>query len=162
MKYFLTFVVAGILLSCTALTKSPYSKIEYEAGACFGFCPIFKIVISPDRTAVIEAEHFTFTTTEGRGYDPNLPKEGTFKTTLKQADYDKLISLLNGLDIKTLKKFYGSKNTSDLPTSYLRITFADGTKKEIEDYGKGGTEKLNQLYQFIENLRKSQSWTKVN
>lgn len=162
MKYLLSIITIALLISCTAQSKSEYSKIEYEAGACFGTCPIFKMVINPDRTAVIEAEHFTFTKTEGRGYDTNMPKEGTFKTIIKQADYNKLISLLNGLNIKTLKNFYGSKNISDLPTSYLRITFADGSKKEIEDYGKGGTEKLDELYQFIEGLTKTQAWVKVN
>lgn len=161
MKYFLTLVAAALLMSCSAQPKSEYSKIEYEAGACFGSCPIFKIVINPDRTAVIDAVHFTFTDAVGRGYDPNTPKEGTFKTTIKEADYNKLITLLNGLNIKTLKHYYGNKNITDLPTSNLRITFSDGSQKEIEDYGKGGTEKLDEVYQFIEDLRKTQDWAKV-
>lgn len=161
MKYLLTILSLTFLMSCATTTKSKYSKIEYEAGACFGFCPIFKITINPDRTAVIEAERFTFT--EGRTKDDMAgEKEGTFKATIKEADYQLLLSKLDSLDFKNLKDYYGNKNITDLPTSYLNITFMDGTKKRIEDYGKGGTEQLDELYQIIEDLRKSQVWTKVN
>ena len=66
------------------------------------------------------------------------------------------------MDLKNLKDYYGNKNVTDLPTSHLKITFADGTQKHIEDYGKGGTEKLDEVYQLIEDLRKSQNWTKIN
>ena len=37
---------------------------------------------------------------------------------------------------------------TDLPTSHLNITFADGTSKHIEDYGKHGTEDLQAVYDF--------------
>ena len=37
----------------------------------------------------------------------------------------------------------------------------EGSTKHIEDYGKGGTEKLDELYTFIEDLRKTQTWTRV-
>ena len=148
-------------MSCATINTSKYSKIEYEAGACFGFCPIYKMTINPDRTAVIEAEHFTFT--EGRSKDEfSQLKEGTFKATIKEADYKQLVAKLDSLNLKSLKTYYGNKNISDLPTSYLRITFADGTKKNIEDYGKGGTAELEELYNFIEDMRKTQTWTKVN
>lgn len=161
MKYLLTILSLTFLMSCATTTKSKYSKIEYEAGACFGFCPIFKITINPDKTAVIEAERFTFT--EGRTKDDMAgEKEGTFKATIKEADYQLLLSKLDSLDFKNLKDYYGNKNITDLPTSYFNITFTDGTQKRIEDYGKGGTEQLDEVYQIIEDLRKSQVWTKVN
>ena len=160
MKYLLALIAAVFLFSCTTQNKSNYSKIHYEAGACFGFCPIFKITINPDRTAVIDAERFTFT--EGRSKDDfSGPREGIFKTTIKQADYNKLISLLDDLDLKNLNGYYGNKNITDLPTANLRITFTDGSTKHIEDYGKGGTEKLDELYTYIEDLRKTQTWTRV-
>ena len=160
MKYLLALIAAVFLFSCTTQNKSNYSKIHYEAGACFGFCPMFKITINPDRTAVIDAERFTFT--EGRSKDDfSGPREGIFKTTIKQADYNKLISLLDDLDLKNLNGYYGNKNITDLPTANLRITFTDGSTKHIEDYGKGGTEKLDEVYTFIEDLRKTQTWTRV-
>jgi hypothetical protein len=160
MKYLLSLFSFAMLMSCATTSSSKYSKIQYEAGACFGFCPIFKLTVNPNRTAVIEAERFTFT--DGKSKDDfSGPKEGTFKATIKEGDYNKLVTLLDGLDLKTLKDNYGSKNVSDLPTAHLKITFSDGSTKHIEDYGKHGTEKLDALYDFIENLRKTQTWTKV-
>ncbi len=161
MKYLLTFLLSIVLLSCTTKNTSKYSKIEYEAGACFGFCPIFKMTINPDRTAVIEAEHFTFS--QGRSKDEfSQPKEGTFKATIKEEDFNKMITLLESANLKSLKDEYINRNVTDLPTAYLRVNYVDGTTKNIEDYGKNGTPKLKEIYTFMESLRESQKWEKVN
>lgn len=161
MKYYLTLFLSVFLLSCTTQNPTKYSKIQYEAGACFGFCPIFKMTINPDRTAVIEAEHFTFTKTHSKG-EFSEQKEGTFTSTIKQADYNKMINLLNSADLRSLKDHYKNRNVSDLPTSYLRINFTDGTSKNIEDYGKNGTPKLKEISEFMENLRLNQTWKKID
>ncbi|MBF8455783.1 hypothetical protein IV494_01195 [Kaistella sp. G5-32] len=161
MKYYLTLFLSVFLLSCTTQNPTKYSKIQYEAGACFGFCPIFKMTINPDRTAVIEAEHFTFTKNHSKG-EFSEQKEGTFTATIKQADYNKMINLLNSADLRSLKDHYKNRNVSDLPTSYLRINFTDGTSKNIEDYGKNGTPKLKEIYEIMENLRLDQTWKKID
>jgi len=162
MKYLLSFFAFIVLFSCNSQnTQSKYSKIEYEATPCFGFCPVFKITINPDRTAVFEAEHFNFNDKPSKDEFSN-PREGTFKGTIKESDYLQLVALLDGLDVKNLKNNYGEKNISDLPTSYLRINFTDGSSKNVEDYGKRGSEKLSAVYKFFEDLRKNQQWTKVN
>ncbi|KIA88353.1 hypothetical protein OA86_11570 [Kaistella jeonii] len=161
MKYLFTIIFSAFLFSCTTQNSNQYSKIQYEAGACFGFCPIFKMTINPNRTAVIEAEHFTFSEGNSKA-DFSKAKEGTFKTTIKEEDFSKIIFLLENADLKSLKDQYKNRNVSDLPTSYLRINFADGTSKNIEDYGKNGTPKLAEIYKFMENLRSNQTWVKVN
>ncbi|WP_312992945.1 DUF6438 domain-containing protein [Chryseobacterium flavum] len=162
MKYILGLCAFIFLFSCTSQkNNSKYSKIEYEATPCFGFCPVFKMTINPDRTAVFEAEHFNFNDKPSKD-EFSKQREGTFTGTIKEVDYNKLILLLDGLDVKNLNDKYGERNITDLPTSYLRITFPDGTSKNIEDYGKNGTEKLSEVYHFFENLRKNQQWTKVN
>lgn len=138
-----------------------YSKIEYEAGACFGFCPIFKITILPDRSAVIEAEHFTFS--EGRSKDDfNHEREGTFTVTLTPEDYQQLLTLLDAANPRALQSYYGNRQITDLPTATLRLFYKDGTQKEIEDYGKHGTVELAAIYRHIENLRKTRQWTKTD
>ncbi|GAB0155255.1 hypothetical protein CHRYSEOSP005_05160 [Chryseobacterium sp. Alg-005] len=161
MKYVLSLFAFVFLFSCTAQkTQSKFATIEYEAGACFGFCPIFKMTINPDRTAVLEAEHFNFTKDPSKA-EFSKEREGTFKATIKEADYNKLILLLDGLDVKNLQDNYGNHNITDLPSSYLRINFTDGSSKNVEDYGKNGSEKLSQVYQFFEDLKHNQQWTKV-
>ncbi len=149
-----------LLVSCATKNVNNFQKIQYEAGACFGFCPIFKLTLNPDRTAVIEAQHFTFEEGRSKG-DFGKEPEGTFTATLKKSDYNKLISMLNQVNPKSLKSYYGNKNISDLPSAYLTITYKDGTVKKVQDYGKSGTEELDNLWQFFEDLRTTQTWTKV-
>lgn len=161
MKYILSLCAFIFLFSCTTQkTDSKYTTIEYQAGACFGSCPIFTMTINPDRTAVLEAEHFNFTKDFSKG-EFSKPREGTFRAVIKEGDYNKLVSLLNGLDVKNLKDKYGTRNITDLSTSYLRVNFTDGTSKNVEDYGKRGSEKLREVYMFIEDLRHNQQWAKV-
>lgn len=161
MKYLLTLCLSVLMLSCATKSSSEYAKIQYEAGACFGFCPIFTMTINPDRTAVIDAQHFTFS--KGNSKDEfSQPKEGIFKATITEAEYNKMITLLNGANLKSLNDEYINRNISDLPTAFLRVDFSDGTKKNIQDYGKNGTPKLKEIYTFMESLRETQKWEKVN
>lgn len=161
MRYLLGLCAFIFIFSCTTQkSNTQYSRIEYEATPCFGFCPVFKMTINPDRTAVFEAEHFNFSDKPSKD-EFSKPREGTFKGTIKEADYNKLTALLNGLEVKNLKDKYGERNITDLPTSYLRVNFTDGTSKSVEDYGKRGSEKLSEVYRFFEDLRKNQEWTKI-
>lgn len=161
MRYILALCAFVFLFSCsTPKNSTQYSKIEYEATPCFGFCPVFKITVNPDRTAIFEAEHFNFSNKPSKD-EFSKPREGTFKGTIRQEDYSKLIGLLNNLNVKNLNDKYGERNITDLPTSYLRVNFTDGSSKNIEDYGKRGSEKLSEVYRFFEDLRKNQQWTKI-
>ena len=161
MKYVFSLLAFVLLMSCTAQkSTNQYSKIEYEAGPCFGFCPIYKMTINPDRTAFLEAERFNFTTSHSKD-DFSKPREGTFTATINQKDFDKLVDLLNNVNPKSLNAYYGNKNVTDLPTSYLRLDFTDGSKKEVQDYGKNGSEKLKAVYNAFEDLKKSQKWTQI-
>ena len=157
MKYLLSLFAFTFLLNCSSTkTVVNYDRIEYEAGACFGFCPIYKMTINSDRTAIFEAERFNFSQDR-----TSEEKEGTFKGTINEEEYKQLISMLNDLQPKDLKDYYGNKNVSDLPTSYLTLKFQDGTNKKIEDYGKHGTPDLEKVYQFFEDLKTNQTWTKI-
>ena len=157
MKYIFSLLGLLLLLNCsTTKNAATYSKIEYSAGACFGFCPIFKMSISDDRTATFEAERFNFSRDT-----QSQESEGNFKGTIKEEQFNQLITMLDAINPKNLKDYYGNKNVSDLPTSFLTITYLDGSVKKIQDYGKHGTLELEKLYQFFENLKTNQSWTKI-
>lgn len=161
MKYLLAFLTIIVLSSCkTQQPTATYQQIEYEAGPCFGFCPIFKLTINSDRSAVLEAEHFNFSKNFGKEEFSN-PREGTFTTTIKPSDYDTLTNLITKLNVKSLKDLYKDKLITDLPTSHLRVKFADGSSKSIEDYGKKATPELVEVYQFLEALKHNQTWKKV-
>ncbi len=163
MKYLFSLLVLFGLSACTTsqTQTSKYSKIEYEVGPCFGFCPIYKITIDDNRNAVLEAEHFNFSEGEGRG-DFDKPREGTFESTISKEDYDKLIALTDAANVKTLKNSYIDERIMDASKTTLRIYFSDGTKKEISiSAGEKPTE-LKALYTYIAELKKNQKWQKIN
>jgi len=161
MKTFLLLSSLLLLASCTS--QSPkFESLEYKAGACFGFCPIFKLTIHPDRTALIEAERFTFTNPQSKDYDPKAAPEGTFKTKIKEASFNELLKTLNAANLSTLKSYYGNKNVTDLPTAKLKLVTSPTQSVEIEDYGKRGTPELRALYEALEGLRTSETWVKVD
>lgn len=160
MKYLFSLIVFFGLMSCTTSQVSKYSKIEYEVGPCFGFCPVFKITIDSNRNAILEAEHFNFS--EGGSKDDlNKPREGTFQSVISKEDYQKLITLTDAADVKTLKDSYIDKRIMDASKSNLRVFFVDGTKKDIALSAGEKPEKLVALYTFITELKKNQTWEKV-
>lgn len=161
MKNLICFLLIFGLVSCQSSQVSKYSKIEYEVGPCFGFCPIYKITINSDRTAILEAEHFNFSEGEGRG-DLDKPREGTFKSTISREDYNQLITLANQADFKSLKDRYEDKRIMDASKRVLRIDFSDGVQKNIAMSAGEEPEKLKKFYQFITDLKKKQHWEKIN
>ena len=160
MKYLLTLMVFLGLMSCTTSQTSKYSKIEYEVGPCFGFCPTYKITIDADRNAILEAERFNFTQ-GGSKADFDKPREGTFKATISKEEYQKLIALADKADVKTLKDSYIDKQIMDASSVDLRVFFTDGTKKEIKLSAGEKPEKLIAFYEYIDQLKKNQKWEKV-
>lgn len=160
MKYLLTLVVLLGIMSCTTSQTSKYSKIEYEVGPCFGFCPTYKITIGADRSAVLEAERFNFTQ-GGSKADFDKPREGTYKAMISPDDYQKLITLADEADVKTLKDSYIDKQIMDASKIDLRVFFTDGTKKEIKLSAGEKPEKLIAFYTYIDQLKKNQKWEKV-
>jgi hypothetical protein len=65
-----------------------------------------------------------------------------------------IVDLIQYINIKALRNEYRVTHT-DATTMYLKITFKDGTVKEIEDYGMNGSLGLKQLYQLLLMLNKS-------
>lgn len=160
MKYLLSLMVFLGLMSCTTSQVSKYSAIEYEVGPCFGFCPTYKITIDSNRNAVLEAERFNFT--EGGSKDDfSKPREGTFKAVISKEDYQKLIEATDAAQIKTLKDSYIDKQIMDASKVNLRVSFADGTKKDIAISAGEKPQKLIDLTTVISELKKNQKWEKV-
>lgn len=160
MKYlFSLFIVLG-LISCATSQNSKYSKIQYEVGPCFGFCPIYKITINPDRTAILEAEHFNFSEGGDRS-DFEKPREGTFKSTIGKENFDKLIALTDAANVKSLADKYEDKRIMDASRTILTIGFFDGSQKEIKMSAGEKPAALKSLYTYISELKQNQKWEKV-
>ena len=160
MKHIFNLLICMGLMSCNSSQVAKYSKIEYEAGPCFGFCPIYKITINADRSAILEAEHFNFSEGGDRS-DFDKPREGTFKSVISKADFDKLMALTDEANVKSLNDKYEDKRIADASRTSLRIYFSDGIKKEITMSAGEKPEKLKTLYTFIDELKKNQKWEKA-
>lgn len=161
MKYIFCLLAFLGLVSCSTSQVSKYSKIEYEVGPCFGFCPVYKITIDGNRNAVLEAEHFNFSK-GGSKDDFSKPREGTFKATISQDDYQKLVSMIDSADVKSLKDSYIDERIMDASKSDLRIFFTDGSKKSIQLSAGEKPQKLIELQKYIVSIKEKQNWKKVN
>lgn len=160
MKYLFNLLIFLGLMSCNSSQVSKYSKIEYQTGVCFGFCPVYKITIGSDRNAILEAERFNFSE-GGSREDFNKPREGTFKSVISKEDFNKLISLTDEANVKSLNDKYEDQQIMDAPRNHLRIYFSDGSKKEIQITSGEIPKKLETLYTYIDELKKNQKWEKV-
>ena len=160
MKYLLSLMVFLGLISCTTSQVSKYSAIEYEVGPCFGFCPTYKITIDSNRNAILEAERFNFSEGGSRD-DLNKPREGTFKATINTEDYQKLIIATDAANIKTLNESYIDKRIMDASKVNLRVTFSDGTKRDIAMSAGEKPKTLTDLTKVIDEIKRNQKWEKV-
>lgn len=119
-------------------------KIEYSTTMCFGTCPVFELEINSDRTAKYNAIQYN-------------DKTGKFKTRIDTANFNSIFSLLNYIDFPNLKDKY-SVNWTDDQSCTLTITYDNGKRKKITDYGLIGSYGLGIIYNKLFALRKNQKW----
>lgn len=135
-------IILSVFLAINLFAK--ITKIEFSASRCMGSCPNFELEINDNRTAKFNAILYN-------------DIKGQFQTILDTSTYKDIVNLLNEKDIRKLKDSYSAKYL-DLPTYILTITFDNGFKKKIIDYGGRGTDKLITIYLKLFELRKSQLW----
>jgi len=119
-------------------------SIQFRTGFCFGSCPVFTIRFDKTGNAEYDAGSYN-------------PKQGKFTTTLKKENLDRILGLVNYMNVKSLQDNYRVPWTDD-QTSWLKIKFTDGSIKEIQDYGLRGSFGLRLLYNIFFDLRSSESW----
>lgn len=126
-------------------------RIEYATSACFGTCPIFKLVINSDKSAIFQADDYNRINI--------VTLKGIYKTIITDEKYNELVELLNYIDFESLKDNYAVTWTDD-QSSKLTITYNNGKVKTIDDYGLLGTFGLNKVYQMLFEMRENQKWKK--
>ena len=160
MKAILLLLFSSFLISGGKSNVPQIKQITYEAGPCFGFCPIYKMTLLMDGSALIQAERFTFANPKSNDWT-DKEAEGTYRATISEASMIDILEQINQLNLKEGKQKYGNRNIKDLPTAYLTIEYQNAASVQIEDYGKAGTPQLKALYQTLENLRQSETWQKM-
>lgn len=135
----------------------PIQKIEFSTDGCYGTCPVFDLEISKNQEAKFIAKNFNF---NEKMEEWSTKNEGTFRTKIKNKDFDILIKTLEYIDFPELKDRYSVDWTDD-QTVTLRITYANRKVKIINDYGACGTYGLIRVYNLLFDLRKNQNWIKI-
>ena len=137
-------------------------KVEYQTTFCYGPCPVFRIEINNDKTALFKASNFNSQSEiflfGSSGKEKNSKEiKGVFRTVLGENSFSNIIGLLNYIDFPNLEDNYSVDWTDDQSCTLI-ITYNNGRKKFINDYGLIGTFGLDRLYQLFFELRFNQNW----
>ncbi len=119
-------------------------SIEFSTTSCYGTCPVFKLKIKKNGKSYYNAIRYN-------------TLQGEFKTIIDKKSYEKIIDQINYINIKDLKNRYIAFHTDDA-SYHLKIKFADGSSKVIDDYAKSGPFGLSHLYNLLADLRNNQQW----
>ena len=137
----LVYKYGGFIEKQNTLASYDISEIVYHTSSGWtGISPTYKLKISRNGKATFEATS-------------DNPKKVVPKSNANKASVKSIVDLIQYIDVKSLRNKYLVAWTDDT-TIFLKITFKDGTIKEIEDYGLIGTFGLNQLYQLLFMLHK--------
>jgi hypothetical protein len=141
------------LLSCTqsagVSTIEDSYRISLERGACFGFCPIYKVEIHGDGTVIYIGERFVKVTGEQRR---QISREAV------AALVDKFVKS----GFFNLEDEYVAQVT-DLPTFVLTVSLS-GQRKSIKDYGgkmAGMPAIVTELEDEVDRVAGTEKWVKT-
>tara|TARA_B100001113_G_scaffold330853_1_gene306772 strand:+ start:2091 stop:2531 length:441 start_codon:yes stop_codon:yes gene_type:complete len=130
-------VLILFISSCFNFTKqkelqSPEKIISLEKTACFGRCPVFKIIIYNNGECLYNGIKF-------------VKKSGEYNLKINEREVDEILSQATEIGFDNLKNEY-SERITDLPTTYIMIN-----NKKIKDYYGAPTE-LKDLEKLIEKI----------
>jgi hypothetical protein len=133
-----------IELNSKSQIKSDINSIEIKTSGCYGICPSFELKIFENGN--MEFNGLMYTKFNGKA-----------KSKLDLKKLTEIEELINYIEIKKLKDNYSVRWTDD-QTINLKITFKDGTTKNIEDYGLRGTYGLKTLYEKLIEIGVKTEW----
>jgi hypothetical protein len=157
----LVSVACGNVSHPTANAIPADTLITLERGACFGPCPIYKLMISADGTVVFEGKH-------------NVKTTGLAKGRVNQERLRQLISEFEKIDYFSLSDSYGEvavidkpskvrcpEFSTDRPSATTSIRVNSRSKSVYHYYGCEGIEKLRELKALeskIDEVADSKQW----
>lgn len=138
-------VIIGLIIMCSNILIAE-ELITVKRFATRGKSPVFEIKIFNDSTAILN------------GYS-NIEYIGKHKTRIINY-YDTLITLLDKLDLDTLKEKYNLK-IMDYPTTKITFNYK-GIKKTVT-FKREVPEEVKKINHFIINeIIKKANWEKIN
>lgn len=142
----LIYKFGGFVEKNNSTASYEIATIEYyRSSGWTGITPVYEVIIPEEGTPTFEA-------------NTNNPKMKIAKENADTKIVKSILDLIQYINIKKLEQKYRVTWFDDT-TLYLKITFRDGTIKQIEDYGMIGTYGLSHLYQLLFMLEKTKTAT---
>ncbi|UWY28883.1 DUF6438 domain-containing protein [Flavobacterium sp. TR2] len=119
-------------------------SIEINTNGCFGDCPSYDLKINQDGQADFKGKSF-------------MNFEGSSTKKIALSYFTELVKILEYIKVKELNNNY-DVDWTDSQTTILKITFSDGSVKEIRDYGMQGTFGLRLIYSNLFKIASATNW----
>jgi len=136
MRYIFIFLVF-LYSSCNLSSSSTYGIqkkliISLNKTACFGTCPVYKIKIYNNQSAIFEGVKF-------------VEKEGSYNFKISKKEINTILNKAKKINFQKMEDEY-TELITDLPTTYIMIN-----NKQIKDY-YGAPKELKELEEIIESI----------
>jgi hypothetical protein len=127
------------------LPQPTITEITLERTACFGFCPIYKVILRSDNTATYIGMKF-------------VERQGTYKAYISGFEY--LAKIIEARRYFSLRDRY-TEPISDMPSAITSVV-RNGKRKTIDNYGNSGPIELWEIENLIDGLIANVRWEKVS
>ena len=124
--------------------KPGISEIHLERTACYGTCPVYKVILRNNGSLEYEGIQ-------------NVKRIGKYRGKINLWGFDKLVQLIEKSNFMDMQDRY-SIDMTDMPTVYTTVVYADGKKKRIMNYGNAGPVELWAIEQLIDKLVDEAQW----
>lgn len=125
----------------------PFDSISLERSACFGTCPVYRVVLRRDLGATYVGER-------------HVERIGAWHARVPLRDYGLLAWLVERLDVMAMDSSY-TRPVTDLPTATLRIWPRGAPRpKVISDYAYAGPLELRTMMEMVDGLAARLEWTR--
>jgi hypothetical protein len=122
----------------------PFQSIMLGRSGCFGTCPVYRVTLNVDGTAVYEGV-------------AHVDRIGTFVGRVPFYDFAQLALLAERAGFMTLQERYAGSWT-DAETTRITIRARSGKEKTVDDYGAFGPPELWALQRAIDGVVESMRW----
>ena len=145
---FALFVAAGCsLASRSNLVEDKYqiSEITFERSGSWGVKSGYKVLLRKDG----KAEYVG---------DVNAKRKGKHQGVISKEQFEQLAKLILANDFFSLEDRYQAQAT-DTDTIIINVLYSGG-RKRVEDFGRGGGERLTEIERAIDNAAEQIAWLK--
>jgi len=124
-----------------------FDSISLERGPCYGACPVYRVVLRRDLSAVYHGEQF-------------VERQGAWHGGVSLFAYGRLSYLIERWGVMAMDSSY-TRDVTDQATATLRVwSRGSATPKVISDYADAGPVELWGVEHIIDGLADRTQWTR--